>query len=161
MLYITPDAIIDFTGISFEQIGERRVRVSGARHVGRPDRLKVSGFAEVPGAISDVEISYAGDGALSRAEIAADVLRLRLSELGVDNATVDLVGVNAVLGSVSRPLRADPPELRVHVVRGVRRPRPRAGRRGRGVRAHRVRPGGRGGDPLRTPLPAHSRSSTG
>ncbi len=113
--YITPDAIIDFTGVSFEQIGERRVRVSGARHVGRPDRLKVSGFAEVPGAISDVEIAYAGDGARSRAEIAADVLRLRLADLGVDNATVDLVGVNAVLGSVSRPLRADPPELRVHV----------------------------------------------
>ena len=113
--YITPDAIVDFTGVTFEQVGERAVRVSGARNAGRPDKLKVSGFAEVPGAISDVEIAYAGEGALSRAEVAADVLRLRLEELGVENAAVDLVGVNAVLGPVSRPLAAEPVELRVHV----------------------------------------------
>jgi len=113
--YITPDAIVDFTGVSFEQVGERRVRVSGARSKGKPERLKVSGFAEVPGAISDVEIAYAGEGALRRAEVAADVLRLRLADLGVENAAVDLVGVNAVLGPVSRPLAADPVELRVHV----------------------------------------------
>lgn len=112
--YITPDAIVDLSGVRFEETGPRRVRVTGARYVGRPEQLKVSGFAEVPGAIADVEIAYAGDGALGRARIAADVLRLRLERLGVAG-TVDLVGVDAVLGSASRPLAAAPPELRVHV----------------------------------------------
>jgi hypothetical protein len=113
--YLTPDAIVDFTGIRFEERGPRRVGVSGARYRGRPETLKVSGFAEVPGAIADVEISYAGGGALKRAEVAADVLRLRMKALGIDNAAVDLVGVNSVLGPASGPLLADPPELRVHV----------------------------------------------
>ena len=33
--YVTPDSIIDFTGVRFEQIGPNRVRVSGARSRGR------------------------------------------------------------------------------------------------------------------------------
>jgi Acyclic terpene utilisation family protein AtuA len=113
--YLTPDAIVDFSQIVFEEIGPRRLHVSGARFRGRPDQLKVSGFAEVPGAIADVEISYAGSGALRRAEVASDVLRLRMRALGVENAAVDLVGVNSVLGPASGTLRSDPPELRVHV----------------------------------------------
>ena len=29
--YITPDGVLDFTGVAFEEVGENRVRVSGAR----------------------------------------------------------------------------------------------------------------------------------
>jgi hypothetical protein len=113
--YITPDGTLDFTGITFEELGHNRVRVSGARLVGRPERLKVSGFVERPGYIMDVEVAYAGDGALERAGRAVELLRRRLDMFGPDEILVDLVGVDSVLGERSPALQGDPPEVRVHV----------------------------------------------
>lgn len=113
--YITPDGIVDFTGVRFEQVGPNRVRVAGARMVGRPERLKVSGFVERPGVVQDVEISYAGTGALDRARRAADELRVRLDGFARGELLVDLVGVDSVLGRRSPALRGEPPEVRVHV----------------------------------------------
>jgi hypothetical protein len=114
--YITPDAILDFTGVRFEETGTNRVAVRGARASERPERLKVIGFLARRGVIADIEIAYAGSGSLSRARLAADILRLRLlRELGLSDFLVDLVGADSVLGARSRPLGADPPELRVHV----------------------------------------------
>lgn len=111
--YITPDAILDFTRVRFEQTGANRVRVSGARHVGRPERLKVVGFVAAPGAVADVEIAYAGSGAAERARRAADTLRERLRAWRAADLRIDLVGVNSVLGG--SPVVSDAPELRVHV----------------------------------------------
>jgi hypothetical protein len=114
--YITPDAVLDFTGVSFEEIGRNRVRLSGTRGRARPERLKVIGFLARRGLIADIEIAYAGTGALARARLAADILRLRLErELGISDYLVDLVGVDSMLGAGSRPLECEPPELRVHV----------------------------------------------
>jgi hypothetical protein len=113
--YITPDGIVDFTGVRFEELGRNRVRVGGARMVGRPERLKVSGFVERPGVVQDVEISYAGHGALDRARRAADELRSRLGGFAHGELLVDLVGVDSVLGRRSPELHGDPPEVRVHV----------------------------------------------
>jgi hypothetical protein len=113
--YVTPDVIIDFTGVRFEEVGRNRLRMSGARAAGRPSRLKVSGFVERPGAIADVEISFAGQGADRRARCAAETLRRRLTDWRHDDVAIDVVGVDSVLGLASRPLLAPPPELRVHV----------------------------------------------
>jgi hypothetical protein len=112
--YITPDVIIDFTGVRFEQIGRNRVRMAGARARGRPDRLKVSGFVEGPGFIADVEIGYAGTHALRRAEVAADALALRLGSFDRDSIRIDIVGVNSILGAASLAAPG-PAEARVHV----------------------------------------------
>jgi len=114
--YITPDAVLDFSGIVFEQVGVNRVRMSGARANSRPERLKVIGFLARRGLVADIEIAYAGTGALHRARTAADILRLRLArELAETDVRIDLVGVDSVLGAGSVPLVAEPPELRVHV----------------------------------------------
>ena len=114
--YITPDAVLDFTDIAFEQIAENRVALTGVRASAPPERLKVIGFLARHGLIADVEIAYSGTGALGRARLAADVLRARLPrELGVEDLIIDLVGVNSVLGAGALPLRCEPPELRVHV----------------------------------------------
>ncbi|GAC1305781.1 MAG: hypothetical protein NVSMB16_01420 [Acidimicrobiales bacterium] len=106
--------ILDLSGIRFDQVGETRVRVSGARSCGRPSTLKAVGFMRRPGAVSDVEITYAGAGALDRGRLAADTLRLRLDHLGVTDALIDLVGVDSVLGSSSTIATAPPSEVRVH-----------------------------------------------
>ena len=113
--YMTPDVIIDYTGIALDQVGPNRVRVTGARAVGRPERLKVSGFVDLPGFIADVEIGYAGAGALRRAQVAADALRMRLSDISDEDIRIDIVGLNSILGRASSPPVAPPIEARVHV----------------------------------------------
>jgi hypothetical protein len=114
--YITPDAVLDLTRVRFESTGDNRVRMTGAHAAPRPDRLKVIGFLARRGLIQDIEIAYAGTGALARARLAADILRLRLPrELGLHDFVIDLVGVDSVLGAGSRPLACEPPEVRVHV----------------------------------------------
>lgn len=113
--YITPDAVLDFTGICFEEIGKNCVRMSGARAGPPPSKLKVSGFIEHAGAIADLEIAYAGSGAYERALCAADVLRQRLKDWRAEDILIDLVGINSVLGKASPPTNAYPAEVRVHV----------------------------------------------
>ena len=113
--YITPDVILDFTGVSFEQIGHNRVRMSGAKARGKPERLKVSGFVEEPGVIADVEIGYAGTHALQRGQLAADTLRLRLANIASEDLRIDLVGVDSTLGAASLTPPNRLPEVRMHV----------------------------------------------
>jgi hypothetical protein len=113
--YLTPDGILDVTGVQFHEVAENRVRVTGARLCERPEQLKVSGFYVLPGAMVDAEIGFAGPHALGRAREAGEVLSLCLPELGVHDATVDIVGVDSLLGPASMPLRCEPPEVRVHV----------------------------------------------
>ena len=113
--YATPDLVLDFTGIQFEQLSRNCVRMSGARSHGPPPTLKVAGFLELPGFIADLEIGFAGSGALARAQRAAETLRLRLSAWADADIAIDLVGVNSVLRAGSAPSLAAPAELRVHV----------------------------------------------
>ncbi len=113
--YATPDLVLDFTGIRFEQIGHNRVRMSGARSLGPPPTLKVAGFLELPGFIADCEIGFAGTAAMARAQRAAETLRLRLSDWRDEDIAIDLVGIDSILRAGSLPSRAPPAELRVHV----------------------------------------------
>ena len=113
--YATPDLILDFTSVRFEQSGPNRVRMSGARSLGLPPTLKVAGFLELPGFIADVEIGFAGTGALARARRAAETLRLRLSDWADEDIAIDLVGIDSILRAGSAPSLAPPAELRVHV----------------------------------------------
>lgn len=112
--YITPDLVVDMSGIRFEEVGPNRVRVSGAAARGRPQTLKVSGFVERPGMIADVEIGFAGTRAETRARLAADVLRRRLHHVAEHDLRIDLVGVDSLLGA-ARSANAAPAECRVHV----------------------------------------------
>ncbi len=113
--YITPDLIVDFSHIQFEVTGPQSVRMHGARGKGVPPLLKVAGFVEQPGVLADVEIGFAGDGALARAQCAADVLRRRLEGLPAHACQIDLVGIDSVLRGSARAAAAPPAELRVHI----------------------------------------------
>jgi hypothetical protein len=112
--YATPDLIVDFSGVSFTQVGPNRVRMAGARSLGPPPTLKVAGFLELPGFIADCEIGFAGSHAFARAHMAAETLRLRLADWPAHDVAVDVVGTDSILraGSVQAPPGA---ELRVHV----------------------------------------------
>ena len=89
--YRTPDSVLDLRGVTVMQVGPDRVRVSGARGLPRPDRLKVSvGYRA--GRKVEAEISYSGPRADRRARLAADVLAARLTGLPV-HPRIDVLGV--------------------------------------------------------------------
>ena len=113
--YITPDLIVDFSNIQFEVTGPQSVRMHGARGKGVPPMLKVAGFVEQPGVLADVEIGFAGEGAVARARCAADVLRLRLDALPAHACQIDWVGLDSVLRGCARQSASPPAELRVHI----------------------------------------------
>ena len=94
--YVTPDVVIDMTGITLTEEGPDRVRVRGVGGAPAPERLKVTAsFAG--GFLGEGEVSVAGPNCLPRARATAEVLRERLRRRGLDvRARVDLIGVASV-----------------------------------------------------------------
>ncbi|MBI4192016.1 MAG: DUF1446 domain-containing protein [Betaproteobacteria bacterium] len=112
--YITPDVVVDFTGVSLEEAGPNRVRITGGRGKPRPERLKVSvGIKQ--GWIGEGEITYAGLGCVERAKLAEQIVRERLGIGGVDleELRVDYIGLNSLHGAASLPPAAPPYEVRL------------------------------------------------
>lgn len=76
--YLTPDVVVDLSAVRVEQIGPDRVAVRGIGGKPAPQRLKTTVCYE-GGWQGEAEISYAGPNALARAQLAAEVLRERLT----------------------------------------------------------------------------------
>ena len=118
--YVTPDVVIDMTGITLAQEGRDRVRVEGVRGAPRPERLKVTASFE-GGHLGEGEVSVAGPNALARARATAEVLRERLRRRGLDvRARVDLIGVASVHdsdeGALARAFAGpEPEEVRIRL----------------------------------------------
>jgi hypothetical protein len=93
--YLTPDVVADLSRAQVEDLGCDRVRLSGVQGHPRPASLKVNVCFE-SGWLAEAEISYAGARAETRARLAADVLRERLTPLG--RLRADLIGVASVFG---------------------------------------------------------------
>jgi hypothetical protein len=110
--YLTPDVTADFAGIGFHEIAPNRIRVSGARGAARPMELKVStGYYE--GFIAEGQISYAGPGAMSRAQLARDVLASRLRWVSPENLQLSFIGASAMHGEALSATGAEPYEVRL------------------------------------------------
>lgn len=91
--YLTPDVTADFSGVRLASDGPDRIALSGATGRTRPAQLKVTVGFEA-GFNAEAEISYAGQGALARAQLAADILRARMVRLhGLSvPLRIDLIG---------------------------------------------------------------------
>jgi hypothetical protein len=110
--YLTPDVTADFTGIRFEEVATDRVRVSGGAGTERPATLKVStGF--YAGFVSEGQISYAGPGALGRAELAEEILQKRLRWVTEGDLQIGFIGMNAMHGAVLSKPGNEPYEVRL------------------------------------------------
>lgn len=91
--YLTPDVVLDVTGVNLAERAANEVEVSGAAGAPRPERLKVTvGFDG--GWLGEGEISYAGPNAVGRARLALDVVRKRLGP-GL-NVRGDIIGLGSV-----------------------------------------------------------------
>lgn len=95
--YITPDVVLDLTGVKIRQIGRDRVAVSGVRGRPRPATLKTT-ISFLDGFQGEAEISYAGPNAAARARLARETLRQRLSRRCPPDlrSRFDMIGVSSV-----------------------------------------------------------------
>jgi hypothetical protein len=113
--YLTPDVTANFRGVSVTQAGPDRVRVTGAGGSRRPRELKVTiGFDG--GFLGEAGVSYAGPNARARGELAAEVVRERLTRinrLGGD-LRIDLIGLNS-LHQTAGVTATDSSDVRLHV----------------------------------------------
>ncbi|MBP1970781.1 hypothetical protein J2Z83_002917 [Virgibacillus natechei] len=92
--YMTPDAIVDFTGVHLEETRKDQVKVTNGSGKERPKTLKVS-VGYHAGFLGEGEISYAGSHALEKAEMAEEVLKEHLVP-DITDLRVDFIGLSSV-----------------------------------------------------------------
>jgi hypothetical protein len=113
--YFTPDVTAAFTDVQFFPCGKDRVRVTGAKGLPKPGYLKVSiGYAD--GYVGEGQITYAGSGAVGRAELAIEIVREQLKYSGCDlrELRTEMIGINSVLPN-RKAGDSEPLEVRVRV----------------------------------------------
>jgi hypothetical protein len=97
--YLVPDVTLDITGVSLEELGANRVRITGARGRPKPPTLKTT-ISSDGGWLGEGEISYAGPNALARARLAAQVLRERLRIANIQcPMRIDIIGTVSTFDS--------------------------------------------------------------
>lgn len=113
--YLSPDATVDFSKARFCQVADNRVTLSGITAGPPPDQLKVS-VGRQAGYVGEGEISYAGSGCVSRAQLAIDILKTRVvaSALNPIELRFDLIGVNSV--NPAPRTTVEPSEVRLRAV---------------------------------------------
>lgn len=100
--YIMPDGIADFTSLKLEEIGPDRVRVSGVRGRGLPEKLKlVIGYQD--GWIGEGMVLFPWPRAYERALKARQTLTERFERLGLvaDDLLFNFVGLDTLHGPAS------------------------------------------------------------
>ena len=141
--YITPDCVLDITGIALTQESGDRVRVEGAkaRPASTPTYKVNVGYAD--GYIGEGEVSYGGIDAVARAKWAAEIVkeRLKLQGFVYDDFRVDLIGMSSLHDQVD--IRPEPYEVRLRMAGRDPRPQGRACHRLRSARHAYARPGRR------------------
>ena len=115
--YVTPDVVADFSAVELRQTAKDCVAVSGGTGRKRSDTFKVSvGYRA--GFVGEGEISYAGQKALERAQLAAQILRERLRD-EIPDLRADLIGVDSAhRGNFGHPHA--PYEVRLRVAARTR-----------------------------------------
>jgi hypothetical protein len=112
--YLTPDVTADFSAVRIEDLGDDRVRVSGARGSARPEALKVLVGVDM-GWKGVGEISYGGPGCVERARRAEEIVRKRLDTWApdIEELRIDLQGVDSLFAD--RMPRGYPSEVRLRL----------------------------------------------
>jgi Acyclic terpene utilisation family protein AtuA len=105
--YITPDVIVDLSGVNLVDIGPHQVELSGVKGKPAPASLKlIMGMAD--GYMASAQLAYSWPYALAKARMAGDILekRIETEQLNVDELFIEYVGVNSI-GGPTAPIPAD------------------------------------------------------
>jgi hypothetical protein len=95
--YKTADGFSDFTKIHLEEIEKDRVGVSGGMGTKKPDIMKVI-FGYGNGYLAEAQMAYGGEGAQSRARLAAKIIleRTKMQKLEFEGLRLDFIGAGAL-----------------------------------------------------------------
>ena len=129
--FISPDVLIDMTGIRLEQVGPHQVKVTGAKGRPGPPTLKVvAGYPA--GFVGEGRVVYTWPDALPKARKFETLLRSALEEDGIkiQEFRAEYFGVNAIHEGNAQAANCDLPEVvvRVAVRTGTEREAQRIGR---------------------------------
>jgi len=94
--YLTPDVIADISQAQLEVTGENKVLLNNVLGHQKPETLKANICID-GGWLAEAEISYAGHHAYERAQLAAQIIRERLSN--VLDLRIDYIGCASVFPS--------------------------------------------------------------
>ena len=94
--YLTPDVIADISQAQLELTGENKVLLNKVLGHEKPDTLKANICID-GGWLAEAEISYAGHHAYERAQLAAQIIRERLSD--ILDLRIDYIGSASVFPS--------------------------------------------------------------
>lgn len=113
--YITADVVCDLSGIRLEEVGQDRVRLTGATGKPAPETLKVN-MGYRAGFIGDVEFTYTWPDAYAKAQRGLEFLRNRLDRANFrcEDDIVEYLGHNSAWGSVL-PEPDDPEQMELVV----------------------------------------------
>lgn len=103
--YLSPDAILDVTGVRLEDAGPDRVRVSGARGLRAPATLKaILGYQN--GFMGEGMMGYAWPDALAKARAADQTVRRQIERFGIraEEIHTSYLGYDSLHGPLARPL---------------------------------------------------------
>lgn len=129
--YMTPDVVLDLTGVQLQDAGVNRVRVTGARGTKSPGTLKVvMGYTD--GWLGQAIWGYSWPDALAKAKAADRIIRNQMQRMNLqyDEVRTDYLGYNSLHG----PLAKEPSEelnevyLRMAVRTGSKEDAARLGR---------------------------------
>lgn len=120
--YVTPDVTVDLGGVRLDDLGDDRVRVTGARGTPPPATLKVvAGYPD--GWLGQALLGYSWPDAEAKARAAEAMLRARSAHLDLAEWHAEYLGLDALHGPLAPKPAYDPNEvwLRVAVRAGDRR----------------------------------------
>lgn len=106
--YMTPDVIADFSEVEFQLESKDRVRATGARPAGVPEKLKAS-IAYYDGFMASGLIVLVGPLAERKARIAGEAIFRKLEDDGIelDEKNIEVIGAGDSLPGLGHEL-ADP-----------------------------------------------------
>lgn len=95
--YKTADGFSDFTKIHLRETDKNRVRIAGGMGTRKPDIMKViMGYKN--GYVAEAFFGYGGEGAQSRANLAAKILieRIKILNLEFEGLRIDFIGSSSL-----------------------------------------------------------------
>jgi len=97
--YVTPDVVLDMSELELTDLGDDRVRVTGAIGRAAPEKLKiVAGYHH--GWMGHIVIGFCWPDALKKAKAAVDTVSLMMQQQGIhhDELCVEFLGQSTFLG---------------------------------------------------------------
>ncbi|HEY0844453.1 MAG TPA: acyclic terpene utilization AtuA family protein [Noviherbaspirillum sp.] len=106
--YFSPDVVLDMGALRVDDLGDDRVRVTGAAGRPRPETLKVVGGYH-DGWMGQATFGYSWPQAYRKAERTAQIITDMLKEqkMPVDALRVEYLGYDSILGPLADPAQRD------------------------------------------------------